>query len=396
MQIPDFPHGKDHFIHREWIINAIDCGSLASVQWMLSKNVNLHFIDDEGYSVLHTCIERDNADKYEILQLLIDSGADVNVGNNLASMAINSWTPLHLAAARNDIDAIKILLENGADISLKTIIDNYCNAEEEATILGQKEAADFIRNYHTKKKLNKTIFSVLISFLAGALLMFSCRDRKGELIDSDKSSFYYYSKDKQKLIYDNGEYSWQEDYHSFKCDFNSLIIMNGIFAKDKNHVYFKGAYSQNADAATFEILNDHYLKDAYHVYKRPDIDKENFIFDIVDSANPRTFKELDYGWYKDDKHYFRENRIVPDVDSTTFETIDWIFAKDKLYLYIESAGWIYKIRTDTRHLEVLEKGKAISDGEFVYKKEYLNNDPTNMTIINKYTIDEYYNKYKSN
>ncbi|MDR3286103.1 MAG: ankyrin repeat domain-containing protein [Prevotellaceae bacterium] len=152
MQIPDFPHGKDHFIHREWIINAIDCGSLASVEWMLSKNVNLHFIDDEGYSVLHTCIERDNADKYEILQLLIDSGADVNVGNNLASMAINSWTPLHLAAARNDLDAIKILLENGADSSLKTIIDNYCNAEEEATILGQNEAADFIRNYQSAKK----------------------------------------------------------------------------------------------------------------------------------------------------------------------------------------------------------------------------------------------------
>jgi ankyrin repeat protein len=154
MQIPDFPHGSDHFIHREWIINAIDCGSLASVKWMLSKKVNLHFIDNEGYSVLHSCIERDNADKYEILQLLIDGGADVNVGNELESMAINSWTPLHLAAARNDLDAIKILLENGADSSLKTIIDNYCNAEQEATILGQNETADFIRNYHTKKKLN--------------------------------------------------------------------------------------------------------------------------------------------------------------------------------------------------------------------------------------------------
>jgi ankyrin repeat protein len=160
MQVPDFPNGRDHHFDVEWIINAIYSGSFASVKWILSKKVNLHFITDDGYSVLHSCIDRRNGDKYEIMRLLIDNGADVNIGNTLPNMAENSWTPLHRAAAWNDLEAVKMLLENGADTSLRTIIDNYCDAEQEATSLGKKEAADLIRNYKLKKNGTIAIVSI--------------------------------------------------------------------------------------------------------------------------------------------------------------------------------------------------------------------------------------------
>ena len=63
----------------------------------------------------------DFPNRHEMLQLLIDNGADVNIGSELGTMGINSWSPLLMAAARNDLQAIKILLNNGADTTLKTL-----------------------------------------------------------------------------------------------------------------------------------------------------------------------------------------------------------------------------------------------------------------------------------
>lgn len=151
-QFSDFPDGLDSKLGRPWITHAIDCASLECVKWMLLKGVNLRFMDEEGYSPLHRCIDRKRADKYEILQLLIDNGADINIGTELKTMNFNSWSPLHMAAARNDLEAIKILLDNGAATSLKTIIDNYCTAEREATNLGNHEAAELIQTYKKTKK----------------------------------------------------------------------------------------------------------------------------------------------------------------------------------------------------------------------------------------------------
>ena len=149
-QVPDFPRGLDDFTNRHWITSAIDCGSLASVKWMISKGVNLRFVDEEGYSPLHSCIDRTLPDKYEILQLLIDSGADINIGTELETMAINGWSPLHRAANNNDIESVTILLNNKADRTLKTIIDNYSTAEQEAAHCGNHEVVELIRSYTAK------------------------------------------------------------------------------------------------------------------------------------------------------------------------------------------------------------------------------------------------------
>lgn len=151
-EISDFPNGCDGFIGRAWIVNAIDSGSLSLVEWMLSKNINLRFVDNEGYSVLHSCIDRELPDKYKIMQLLINNGADINIGAELGQMALEGWTPLHMAAHRNDIEAIKILLQNGADTTIETIIDHYCNAEQTALRAGSNEAAELIKSYNKPKK----------------------------------------------------------------------------------------------------------------------------------------------------------------------------------------------------------------------------------------------------
>jgi ankyrin repeat protein len=137
----DFPNGQDSFIQRHWITNAVDCGTFEVVQWMLTQNVSLHFRDDEGYSPLHSAIDRENSDKHRVLELLCLAGANIN------AHGINDWTPLHMAAARNDVESLRILLTHGADTDIRTRIDSYATPLEEAKLLGSNDAVKFLQQF---------------------------------------------------------------------------------------------------------------------------------------------------------------------------------------------------------------------------------------------------------
>lgn len=139
--VKDFPLGKDSFIGRHWITNAIDCASFETVKWMIHKGVELNFRDDEGYTPVHSCIERKTADKYKILKLLLQSGADVNAHGT------SDWTPLHQAAIRDDQEAMLMLLEAGADLNIRTRIDDYATPEEEARRSGHQRSAEFLASF---------------------------------------------------------------------------------------------------------------------------------------------------------------------------------------------------------------------------------------------------------
>lgn len=137
----DFPNGVDGITGRRWIINAIDSRSKVSVEWMLSRRVDFSFVDDEGYSVLHVALEKEDPYKLEVLRLLLEHGAPVN------AQGINDWTPAHLAAVREDIEALKLLIRFGADLSIHTRIDDYATPLEEARNLGKKRSVEFLEEF---------------------------------------------------------------------------------------------------------------------------------------------------------------------------------------------------------------------------------------------------------
>ena len=128
--VDDFPCGKDDFIHRDWITNAIDCGTFEVIEWMLSKGVSLHLDDAEGYPVLHSAMERDKPDRFKVMQLLIDAGADIN------ARGINDYTPAHKAAAWGDFEALQFMVDAGADLTMRTRIDEYETPLGEAIAMG--------------------------------------------------------------------------------------------------------------------------------------------------------------------------------------------------------------------------------------------------------------------
>jgi ankyrin repeat protein len=138
-EVEGFPDGVDASVGRRWITNAIDCGSKQAVQWMIGQDVNLDFEDEEGYPILHSVLDSRGKDRYEILRMLLTAGAPVN------ARGLNDWTPAHMAAVREDIEALKILVEHNADLTIRTRIDDYATPLEEAWMMGRDKSVQFLK-----------------------------------------------------------------------------------------------------------------------------------------------------------------------------------------------------------------------------------------------------------
>lgn len=126
-----FPQGTDPYLNVAWILHAISEGSEASIQWMLKQGLELNFRDNCGDTVLHAALEREETDRYRVLAMLIEAGANVNLKGT------NDWTPAHHAAARNDVKALELLVNHGADLSIRTNIDDQTTPLEEAKLLSR-------------------------------------------------------------------------------------------------------------------------------------------------------------------------------------------------------------------------------------------------------------------
>lgn len=74
-------------------------------------------------------------DVNDVIRLLLSRGADPN------ERGINDYTPLHMAVGERNAFAVQLLLEGGADPSLRTRIDACETPLEMATAAGQTEIA---------------------------------------------------------------------------------------------------------------------------------------------------------------------------------------------------------------------------------------------------------------
>lgn len=117
---------------------AVEHGNLEIVKFLLKKDANINaktkynrtpiwMIDDEKMSV-------------EILKLLISKGVDVNAPNEDSES--NEETLLMIASANNDINAVKLLLQLGANPNLK-------DKEEETALMktDNQEIIEILRRY---------------------------------------------------------------------------------------------------------------------------------------------------------------------------------------------------------------------------------------------------------
>lgn len=78
---------------------------------------SLLYGDDEGYTALHAAARYDDTMGRELMDMLIEAGADIN------SISANEdrWTPLHYAVHYNDREGIELLVERGADKNIRDV-----------------------------------------------------------------------------------------------------------------------------------------------------------------------------------------------------------------------------------------------------------------------------------
>lgn len=125
-RVPNFPNGRDPRYHEWWLINAIVNNAGEAVGWMLANGAPVGSRDSENRSLLQVAIDHAGSEKQKIVSMLLDAGAPVN------EITYNGWTALHLAAIRDDVDVVKLLLSRGADPNIKRTIDGFMTAKEEA------------------------------------------------------------------------------------------------------------------------------------------------------------------------------------------------------------------------------------------------------------------------
>jgi uncharacterized protein len=137
---PDFPNCRGPAGGGEIVLEyAIYHSPLPFIRMLLRLGADPNYRDHAGFPSLIAALSTDRADRYEIIELLLAFGADIQ------ERGINDWTALHYAATTDDLEGIELLLAHGADPDARTRIDHYATPLEEAELLGRSEAARTLR-----------------------------------------------------------------------------------------------------------------------------------------------------------------------------------------------------------------------------------------------------------
>src|SRR3954467_5587879 len=141
------PNGQTPF--GSCLVYAIYWSPLAFIRTLLDLGADPNAPADDGFPPIIAALTctRDvpgantRTDVDDVMRLLLSFGADPN------QRGINDYTPLHMAVAERNALAVQILLDAGADASLRTRIDDYEAPIEMAQAAGLTDVvAQFARN----------------------------------------------------------------------------------------------------------------------------------------------------------------------------------------------------------------------------------------------------------
>ena len=108
------------------ILLASSLGRSASVQKLITLGARASVVDNQGHSPLHYLNQFPPEDLQDVAKALVTAGADLNAQTPTPELHVDTYfqawgTPLHWAVASNNLEAVRILLNLGADPLLSTL-----------------------------------------------------------------------------------------------------------------------------------------------------------------------------------------------------------------------------------------------------------------------------------
>lgn len=124
---------------------AIYHSPLAFVRSLLDLGAAIDY-EHSGFPCLIAALSTDRPDKLELLGLLLECGADIE------QRGVNDFTPLHYAVWSRDGQAVKLLLDRGADPEARTRIDDCSTPIEDAERQGIRPIVALLRQVVGKRR----------------------------------------------------------------------------------------------------------------------------------------------------------------------------------------------------------------------------------------------------
>lgn len=193
-------------------------------------------------------------------------------------------------------------------------------------------------------------FFRLISFFIFSSVFLQTSCRKETAVNGYKSSHYFYSVDRTKILYDvipstSLESLWRQQYVEIPADVHSFKVLSTEFAEDKKHVFYTYKILMNVDRQSFywDSINE-LPKDRRHVYL-PTTKTDRL--EIIKYADPKTYERVKLPiacqkWYKDKRHYFfKHEKTNANVQSMKFDSP--YLPYDSRYIFYEKDNDIYTL-----------------------------------------------------
>lgn len=180
----------------------------------------------------------------------------------------------------------------------------------------------------------------LFFFSVAILILYtSCREEKS--VNYRKSSKYYYSQDKTKILYDSTAtvlafLEGSQDYYvEVPADISTFEVISDDFARDDKHLFYAYRILKNGDRTSFYWDKSVNLpKDKDHVYLAET--QTNYLL-VIEDADPETYErvKLKYSclkWYRDRNHYYYDH-VKTMADRTTLSFESPFFPFDQTYIF---------------------------------------------------------------
>ena len=149
------------------------------------------------------------------------------------------------------------------------------------------------------------------------------------------------ARDKYR-VYDTGSVITGANPEHYEILRANSGMLRDRYSKDKQHVFFERNLIPDADAESFEVIDEFHGKDKHRVYH---------CSDAFEAADRDSFHGLGNSFARDKHHAYYYMRVLPEADPKTFSVYDpnhWTsFAKDARHVYDHSAQILPDVDCDS-------------------------------------------------